>query len=118
MKSIRFAVVGYGHIGRRHAALIAAHPEAELVAVCDLLSMDELTPLADSGMQVPLHKDLDTLLDTAFDVACICTPNGLHARQAIRCLAAGRHVVIEKPIALTVRECDELIAASKKYNKE
>ncbi|WP_116106430.1 Gfo/Idh/MocA family protein [Lewinella sp. IMCC34191] len=118
MKAIRFAVVGFGHIGRRHAALIAAHPEAQLVAVCDALPIDDLIGPEDATLKDIYYQGLDSLLGVDFDVACICTPNGLHARQAIRCLAAGRHVVIEKPIALSVAECDELIAASHQHGRE
>lgn len=103
---IRFAVVGYGHIGRRHAALIRAHPGAELVAVCDV------EPVVTED-RLPYFAELTILLsEVEFDVACICTPNGLHASQAIACLRAGRHVLIEKPMALTVAECDTVIAAA------
>ena len=114
MTTIRFAVIGYGHIGRRHAALIQAHPEAELVGVCDILPRERLGSLPDT----PYYTVLDDLVkEVAFDVACICTPNGLHAPQALRCLEAGRHVVIEKPIALSVADCDTLITAAERRKK-
>ncbi|THH34960.1 Gfo/Idh/MocA family protein [Neolewinella litorea] len=114
---IRFAIVGLGHIGRRHATLVAAHPGAKLVAVCDPLDRQELT-WPDGVPEVSHFKDLAKLLQGSdFDVACICTPNGLHAAQAVACLAAGRHVVVEKPLALSVAECDAIIAAAHRYDR-
>ena len=111
ISAIRFAVVGLGHIGRRHASLIAARPEAELVGVCDELDRTALTWPEGVSVDLPLYRHLDELLEQVpCDVVCICTPNGLHATQGLACLRAGRHVVIEKPLALTVAECDALIA--------
>ncbi|MBB4078557.1 putative dehydrogenase [Lewinella aquimaris] len=116
---IRFAVVGLGHIGRRHAALIGAHPEADLVAVCDILPRGSVRWPEGVDREIAYDSDLAALLQrVAFDVACICTPNGLHAVQTQQCLAAGRHVVIEKPMALSVAECDALIAASNQYQRK
>lgn len=110
MSKVRFAVIGFGHIGRRHAALVAAHPDAELVGVCDVAQV-EAGPVPPS---VPVFESLSDLLKSVpFDVACVCTPNGLHADQAIACLEAGRHVVVEKPIALTVPDCDRLITVAR-----
>ncbi len=103
---IRFIVIGYGHIGRRHAALIQAHPEAELVAIVE--------PVPVLGVTVPVFASLEELLSSgpAFEVGCVCTPNGLHAGQAVQLLEYGHDVVIEKPIALTVEDCDRIIAAA------
>lgn len=115
---IRFAIVGLGHIGRRHAALIAAHPGGEVVAVCDPLDADELQ--WPEGMAPVAHyRGLEELLESgvAFDVACICTPNGLHAPQAIACLSAGHHVVVEKPMALSTEACDAIMATAGREGK-
>ncbi len=115
---VRFAVIGLGHIGGRHAALIAAHPQAELVAVCDLLPRETLRWPPELRETTGLYRTVRGLLASVeFDVACICTPNGLHAPQAMECLAAGRHVVIEKPLALTTASCDVLIEAAQRYGR-
>jgi predicted dehydrogenase len=68
---------------------------------------------------VPLFEDTTALLASAidFEVVCICTPNGLHAKQAIQFLTAGKHVVVEKPLALSVADCKAIIKASKDANK-
>ena len=110
---VRFAVVGYGHIGKRHAALIQAHPGAELVAICDPTA----TPAADDAVVTAYRTLAELLVAGDFDVACICTPNGLHASQAIACLDRKHHVLIEKPLALTVTDCDAIIAAGRRNGR-
>lgn len=111
---IRFVVIGLGHIGRRHAALIAAHAEAELVAIVDVLPAEELRWPTGVGEEVPLFRELAALLASglSIDVACICTPNGLHALQAVTLLKAGVHTVIEKPVALKTEAARAIIAAA------
>jgi predicted dehydrogenase len=105
---IRFAVVGYGHIGRRHADMIRRHPETELVALCDARPAEE-TGAGDAG--VPYFRDLGTMLREvpAIEVVNICTPNGLHAPQCIEALEARKHVVCEKPMALTKASCEAVL---------
>ncbi len=108
---IRFAIVGSGHIGKRHAAMIQNNEEAELVAMCDTRSKEEVGAEA---FDVPFFSSMDELLasDLAFDVVNICTPNGLHAEQAKKALDDRRHVVVEKPMALTKADCEEIIFKS------
>lgn len=104
---VKFAVIGCGHIGKRHMQMIKDNPESELVAVVDVKSAGELG-LKD---EVPFFKSLDELLDTDMDidVVTIATPNGLHAKQALQVLSRKKHVVIEKPIALKKSEAEEII---------
>ena len=108
---IRFAIVGYGHIGKRHGAMIMNNPECELIAVCDN-NPDEKIKFKDR--EVPFFCSLDEMLESGpgFDVLCVTTPNGLHEEQAIRGLRAGLHVVIEKPMALTRAGCERIIFES------
>jgi len=75
---IKFAIVGYGHIGRRHAAMILNNPNAELVAVCD---NDPMQALQGENQGVVFFDSLNILLESgpAFDVLSIATPNGLTA---------------------------------------
>lgn len=105
-----------GHIGKRHAALIHQHPEAELAAVCDILPEDRL---AIEPAEVPFFRSIDALLeaDLPLDVICICTPNGLHAEQAQQALLAGKHVLIEKPMALSKAECEAVVHTSLQAGK-
>lgn len=103
---IRFAVIGLGHIGKRHASIIQQNPKAELVAVCDTIQ--------NCDYSVPFFNSLEDLLESQIDidVVNICTPNGLHATQAITALRHNKHVVIEKPIALKKSDAEKIIATA------
>lgn len=116
-KKIRFAVVGCGHIGKRHAEMVVRDPDAELVALCDIRPKEEL---GIEAYPVAFFPDLDSLLqaDLDIDVVNICVPNGLHAEMAIRAIEAGHHVVIEKPMALQVQDAERVLQTSLKFQKE
>jgi UDP-N-acetyl-2-amino-2-deoxyglucuronate dehydrogenase len=105
--TVRFAVVGYGHIGKRHAAMIRQHPSAELVAVCDVRTAEAI------GLpsEIPHFTSLEQMLATVpeIDVINICTPNGYHAVQSLEALEARKHVVVEKPMALRRTDCERVI---------
>jgi predicted dehydrogenase len=114
---IRFAVVGCGHIGKRHAVMIKNNPECELIALSDARGWEELEI---KEFNVPFYSSIDALLSSKkrFDVICIATPNGLHEEQAIKCLRAGHHVVIEKPMALTKTGCERIIYEALHQHKQ
>lgn len=115
---VKFAVVGCGHIGKRHIEMILRNPEAELVAVCDQLPMEELNFPEIVADTIPLTSTLDQLLrDFDFDVLNICTPNGLHASMALQALESSRHVVIEKPMALNTPDAEKILFTAEKYEK-
>lgn len=107
-QKIRFAIVGCGHIGKRHAEMVQRHPECELVALCEKRSPEEA---GITGFPVPVYSDLDEMLKEVpeIDVVTICTPNGLHASQSIKALEKRKHVVCEKPMALTKADCETVI---------
>jgi len=108
---IKFAVIGQGHIGKRHAEMIRLNPDSELVAVCDVLSKEQLG-LVD--IKEAFFSDIDDLLasNLDIDVINICTPNGFHAEYAIKALQAKKHVVLEKPIALTKQDAETILFKS------
>ncbi|GHT31199.1 oxidoreductase [Bacteroidia bacterium] len=108
---IKFAIIGQGHIGKRHAEMIRRNPDAELVAVCDVLPKESVG-LAE--IEVPYFQSIDELLSAGLDidVVNICTPNGFHAEMARKALKASKHVVLEKPIALTKRDAEKILAKS------
>jgi UDP-N-acetyl-2-amino-2-deoxyglucuronate dehydrogenase len=116
-KKIYFAVVGVGHIGKRHIEMIDRNPACELLAVCDIdhKSIDQ-SVLPD----VEIYRSIDDMLNNekAIDVVCICTPNGLHAEHAIKSIENGSHVIIEKPIGLSRAECDKVIFKALRNNKQ
>lgn len=108
MSKIKFAVVGFGHIGKRHAAMIEGNPGAELVAVVDT---DQGQAAAAKKFNAAFYPSLEELLAAGheIDVVNICTPNGLHAPQAIESLNHRCHVVVEKPMGLSKSYCEKLI---------
>jgi UDP-N-acetyl-2-amino-2-deoxyglucuronate dehydrogenase len=107
MKKIRFAVIGAGHIGKRHAEMIVRHPEAELLGMCDIRSREECGLAPD----IPFFSTVEEMLAALpeCDVVCVCSPNGLHATHALAALASQKHVVLEKPMALATADCERII---------
>ncbi len=115
MNKIKFAIVGCGRIAQRHAEHI--HTYGELVAVCDTVA-DKANALA-TKYAAKAYSSIDEMLqnEKAIDVVAVCTPNGLHAEHGIKILKSGFHAIIEKPMALSVYDCGEMIKTAEKYNK-
>ena len=113
---IRFAVVGAGHIGKRHAEMIRREEEAELVAMVDVRTAEEC---AADHFDVPYFNSIEELMasDVEFDVVNVCTPNGLHAEQSLLALKNGKHVVCEKPMGLSKDECEKVIFKALQMSK-
>src|SRR5690606_87062 len=112
---VRFLIIGFGNIGRRHAEHIINNPDTELVGVCDIdPSVKAHVP---EGM--PFYSGLREMLRmaTSADVLSVCTPNYLHEPHAIAGMKAGWHVVVEKPMALSVSECDRMIETANATGK-
>jgi predicted dehydrogenase len=114
---IRFAVVGAGHIGKRHAEMIRREEESELVAMVDNRSKEECGA---ETFDVPFFKTIEELLASGleFDVVNICTPNGLHAEQSLKALEGKKHVVVEKPMGLSKENCERVIFKSLQVSKQ
>ncbi len=106
-QKIKFAVIGYGHIGKRHAEMVRRNPNSELIAVCDILPAKE-NKAEDIG--VPYFTSYDELLEANLDINVIniCVPNGLHFDYTIKALEKYKHVVVEKPIALSRNEAEKM----------
>ncbi|MCA6364569.1 MAG: Gfo/Idh/MocA family oxidoreductase [Bacteroidetes bacterium] len=114
---IKFAVVGQGHIGKRHAEMVRRNPDTRLVAVCDVMPKEQLGL---AGIEEPCYQSIDDLLAAHPDVEVVnvCTPNGLHSSHALKALSAGRHVVVEKPMALSRRDCEQIIHTALDKHKQ
>jgi predicted dehydrogenase len=102
---IKFVIIGYGRIGKRHETVLKQLPNAQLVAICDTCKQE------DESLLLPFFDSIAALLafKLVFEVAIIATPNGLHEKQAVQLLEAGKHVVVEKPMALTKAGCENII---------
>jgi UDP-N-acetyl-2-amino-2-deoxyglucuronate dehydrogenase len=111
MSATRFAILGSGHIGQRHALHAAQH--GQLVAVCDL-DLTKAIALANTYSAKAL-PNLESLLSIApdLDLVAICTPNGLHAEHAIACMQAGLNVLVEKPMAIALVDCERMMEVAK-----
>jgi UDP-N-acetyl-2-amino-2-deoxyglucuronate dehydrogenase len=103
-RKIRFGIVGCGRISDRHIAALEEHDEnAELVAVCDV-DPKRLKAVANATSAIA-YRDFGTMLaKSAAEVLVLCTPSGLHSKQAIAAARAGCHVVTEKPMATRWRD--------------
>lgn len=107
MKKIGYAVVGLG-IGQAHADAAYASEKAELVAVCDLLD-NKLAKAKERYPNVKTYKDYDEMLkDSDIDIISICVPSGYHAEFSVKAMKAGKHVLCEKPIDITVEKALEI----------
>ncbi len=108
-KRIKFAVIGCGHIGKRHASMISGNEHCELVALCDIRPKGELG--LEEYNEIPFFETEKELIESGIpiDVIVIATPNGNHESQAILALDHNCHVVIEKPLALTKAGCERIV---------
>ena len=114
---IKFAVIGQGHIGKRHAEMIRRHPEAELVAVCDVLTKEQA---GISDISEKFYNSLDELLKEhpEVDVVNVATPNGLHSEHALKALEYNKHIVCEKPMALNKADCEAILFKALQVHKQ
>ncbi len=113
MKPVRVGLIGCGKVGQIHAAALRGIPEAELTAVCDL-SAERVRSFADR-YGTHGYTDVDAMLSEAkVEAVIIGTPHPLHAVPAIRAAKAGVHVLVEKPMAATLADCDAMLAAANK----
>jgi UDP-N-acetyl-2-amino-2-deoxyglucuronate dehydrogenase len=107
---LTFALVGCGSIAPTQAKALQALPgEALLTHCCDTREQLAREFSAKFGLKTATFDEI--LADPSIDVVTFCTPSGLHAQLGCRALAAGKHVVIEKPMEITPAACDPLIAA-------
>jgi predicted dehydrogenase len=108
---VRIGLIGCGKVGQIHAAALGAIAEAELVGVCDV-SAERAQALA-QRYRARGCTDLDEMLcDSKVEAVIIGTPHPLHAAPAIRAAEAGVHVLVEKPLAATLADCDAMLAAA------
>src|SRR5919107_369968 len=108
---VRFAILGPGKVAAVHAAALGRIPAARLVA----LAGRDLERPASFSRQFGARAvvGLPALLEAPdVDAVIVCTPHPLHRQQAVAIVRAGRHVVVEKPMALTPEDADEMIAAA------
>ncbi len=111
MKPVRVGLVGCGKVGPIHAAALGALPESEFVAACDAMPERAASFAAKYGVRP--FTDL-ARCSREVEAVVIGTPHPLHAEPAIRAAEAGVHVLVEKPLAATLADCDAMLAAARK----
>ena len=111
-RKIRIAVVGVGHVGKDHARVLSALPEAELVGVADI---DSAKKERAEALHVPFFKNYRELLGK-IDAVTVATPTSTHAAIASEFLEAGIHTLVEKPFTLKLEEADKLIGLAREKN--
>jgi UDP-N-acetyl-2-amino-2-deoxyglucuronate dehydrogenase len=114
---LNFALVGCGRISKRHSELLGLEQitNAKLIAVCDV-NTDKAEQLAEK-FNVTAYNDMDRMMEQeSIDVVVVLTPSGLHARHVINLAKYGKHIMVEKPMALTIDDADAMITACDENN--
>ncbi len=107
---LNFALIGCGRISRKHVGVLSELPGARLAAVCDIVPSRAEVVAAPLG--IPWYTDFHEMLRREkIDVVNILTPSGLHGEHAMQVVSYGVHIVVEKPMALTLTEADRMIEA-------
>ncbi len=113
MVSLGVGIVGCGMISRFHARAIREIRSAKLIG-CTSRSLPSAQALADE-FSMEAFESLDRMLaDPRIDVVTICTPSGAHMEPAIAAMRAGKHVIVEKPLEVTLKRCDRMIAEAER----
>src|SRR5262245_35230718 len=114
MKKYNVGIIGYGWVAGAHIAAINATTRAQVTAICSSRRLDPAEISARHGGRISVYADLNSLLaDPAIDVVSICSYPYDHAHQAIAAARAGKHLIIEKPLALSWKDCRAIDAAVK-----
>ncbi len=114
---LNFALVGCGRISRKHSELLGGDqiPDVKLISVCD--TNEERAKYLAAKFNVSFYVDMDEMMQNEdVDVICVLTPSGLHAEHVINLAKYKKHIVVEKPLALTLDDADAMIQACNKNN--
>ena len=112
---MKWALIGYGGMGRWHVEKLRTLPEFEIAGVYDILPERREAAVKDG---LTAYDSLESLLaDASVELVTIATPNDLHRPIGIQAMAAGKHVISEKPVTLSSRDLQAMIDASRKYGR-
>lgn len=114
-RKLRFALVGCGRIGSRHAEQIAKNPRAELTVACDIELEKARAVAARFGGSAT--KRFEDVFGTDVDIVSICTPSGLHAEMSIAAMDGGKHVLCEKPMTMCVTDAEAVVETERRSGK-
>jgi UDP-N-acetyl-2-amino-2-deoxyglucuronate dehydrogenase len=112
MQKLRTGLIGCGKVGHLHAAALRGLPESEFVAVCG--RKPEKTQAFAKQYGVAAYTDVGEMIaQSKVEAVCICTPHPEHAAPTIAAARAGAHVLVEKPLASSLADCDAMLAAAR-----
>jgi predicted dehydrogenase len=112
MEKLKTAIVGTGKVGHLHAAALMALKESRFTAVCNVNWKGAQAFAEQYGVQA--YRDVEEMVTKAgVQAVCVCTPHPLHAGPAIQATRAGAHVIVEKPLASSLADCDAMIQAAR-----
>lgn len=118
--SYKLGILGCGNRSKSHISVLNEVPEIEVAALCDIVphKMDQRAKLIRKGPEPRKYVDMEKMLQQEdLDAIAILLPNHLHKLGTIAALEAGKHVFCEKPMALTVADCNEMIAVSERTRR-
>ena len=115
MTALKTGIVGAGKVAPTHAAALQALPEAQLAGICSQ-SFDSAQRLAAQYNVPAYHTVADMIVKGGVQAVLITTPHPAHAAPALEAMALGAHVMVEKPLASSLEDCDAMLAAAKKQN--
>jgi UDP-N-acetyl-2-amino-2-deoxyglucuronate dehydrogenase len=114
---VRTALIGCGKVGRIHARALSQLPESEFVAVCD--SDPKRAESFATEFNVSAFSNISEMVhECGVQVVSVCTPHPLHAVNVIEATACGAHVLVEKPLASNLRDCDLMIASAERHSRQ
>lgn len=114
MKKYRVGIIGYGWVAGAHIAAINATKQAEVVAVYSSRELNEAEVSAKHGTAIRCYRELDKMLASDIDIVSICSFPYDHAKQAVAAARAGKHLIIEKPLALNLKDLRRIEEAVEK----
>ena len=117
MEKLKTALVGAGKVARLHAAALRTLPESEFVAVCSRPSEKLNAFCAEHGVRA-FHDVGEMIEQAGVQALCICTPHPNHAAPAIAAARAGVHVLVEKPMAMSMKECGLIVNAVRQHGNK
>jgi len=117
MEKIKTGVIGAGKVGHTHAQAFMELEESEFTAVCSR-TYEKARAFADK-YNIKSYTDVEKMItETGIQAVANCTPHPVHAVTSIKAMQAGAHVIIEKPLASCLGDCDDMIAASIAFDKK
>lgn len=114
MKKYNVGIIGYGWAASAHISALNATSQAQVTAVYSTRKLNDAEVSAKHGCQIKTFTDFDEFLAANIQIVDICSMPSLHKKQAIAAANAGKHIILEKPMAMSLKDCREIVEAAEK----